>query len=124
MNRNPSFDSSCFNKAAFDLRFPAAATQIISGPSAYTYIPTVHSDSVHDINAQNRSFSARIGSKLVIVYLMALLPPHTKHKFRLVYSGLMNDVRMMFEGFYNLYGTQSPVKTASTSGSLSTECHR
>ena len=75
-------------------------------------------DSVHDVNAENRPFSARIGSQLVIVYLMALLPPHTKHKFRLVYGGLMNDVEMMFEGFHNLYGTQPPVKTASTSGSL------
>ena len=28
------------------------------------------------------------------MYLMALLPPHTKHKFRLVYGGLMNYVGM------------------------------
>ena len=71
-----------------------------------------------EVNRSNRSFPFRIGSKLVIVYLMALLPPHTKHKFRLVYGGLMNDVEMMFEGFHNLYGTQPPVKTASTSESL------
>ena len=74
-------------------------------------------DSVHEVNRSNRPFPARIGSKLVIVYLMALLPPHTKHKFRLVYGGLKNDVGMMFEGFHNLYGTQPPVKTTSTSGS-------
>ena len=75
-------------------------------------------DSVHDVNAQNRPFPARIGSQLVLVHLMALLPPHTKHKSRLVYGGLGNNVGMMFEGFHNLYGTQPPVKTVSTSGSL------
>ena len=83
----------------------------------------MHSDSVHEVNRSNRPFPARIGSKLVIVYLMALPSPHTlrvhtKHKFRLVYGGLMNDVGMMFEVFHNLYDTQPPVKTASTSGSL------
>ena len=74
------------------------------------YLRCRDNDLVHEVNRSNRPFPARIGSKLVIVYLMALLPPHTKHKFRLVYGGLMNDVGMMFEGFHNLYDTQPPVK--------------
>ena len=75
-------------------------------------------DSIHDVNARNRSFSVRIGPLLVLVHLISLLPPHTKHKSRLIYSGLGKNVGMMLEGFHNLYGTQPPVKTASTSGSL------
>ena len=58
---------------------------------------SVRIDSVHEVNRSNRPFPARIGSKLVIVYLMALLPPHTKHKFRLAYGGLGNNARIMFE---------------------------
>ena len=75
-------------------------------------------DSFHEVSRSNHDFPARIGLLLVLVHLMALRPPHTKHKSKLVYCGVMNNVGMMFEGFHNLYGTQPPAKTASTSGSL------
>ena len=72
-----------------------------------------------DINAQNRYFPARIGSLLVLVHLMALLPPHNEHKSRLAYSGLGNNVGICLKVSTILcYGTHSPVKTASTSESL------